>query len=96
MKDQWDRISKENAFFGVLSQQGFENPDTVDVRKFWRTGREHVESFMKLLGFADAKTLSMLEIGCGLGRMTHHFSTFFGKVHAVDVSQEMLKKAQSY
>ena len=96
MKDEWDRISTENAFFGVLSREGYENPDAVDVNQFWKTGSEHVESFMKLLSFANSKSLHMLEIGCGLGRMTHHFSSLFGKVYAVDVSGEMLNRAKGY
>lgn len=96
MKEQWDRISTENAFFGVLSRSGYENVENIDVEKFWETGRENVESFMKLLNFENSKSLHMLEIGCGLGRMTHHFSNLLGKVRAVDVSQEMLNKAQAY
>lgn len=96
MKEQWDRISRENAFFGVLSLNGYERVEDVNVEQFWETGRESVESFMKLLSFDNSKSCQMLEIGCGLGRMTHHFSNFFGSVYAVDVSQEMLNKAQSY
>jgi ubiquinone/menaquinone biosynthesis C-methylase UbiE len=96
MKDQWDRISTENAFFGVLSRDGYENPDAVDAKQFWKTGREDVESFMKLLDFDNSKPLHMLEIGCGLGRMTQHFSSLFGKIYAVDVSEEMLSRAKGY
>lgn len=96
MREQWDRISTENAFFGVLSRGDYENVENIDVEQFWETGRENVESFMKLLSFENSKSLHMLEIGCGLGRMTHHFSSLFGKVHAVDVSQEMLNKAKVY
>ncbi len=38
----------------------------------------------------------MLEIGCGLGRMTHYFAECFGEVYALDVSSEMLSKAENY
>jgi ubiquinone/menaquinone biosynthesis C-methylase UbiE len=37
----------------------------------------------------------MVEIGCGLGRMTHRFAEHFGRVYSVDVSPEMLKRAGS-
>ena len=96
MKEQWDRIGAENAFFGVLSLSQYEHVEDVDVGQFWESGRESVESFMKLLHFEDSKSLQMLEIGCGLGRMTHHFSSYFGRVYAVDVSQQMIEKAKSY
>ena len=96
MKDQWDRISAENAFFGVLSRGGYENAEAVDIKQFWKTGREDVDTFMKITDFDDSKSLRMLEIGCGLGRMTHHFGSLFGKVYAVDVSEDMLNKARGY
>jgi len=96
MSKQWDLISTENAFFGVLSQEECENPDAVDIDRFFKTGSEQVESFMRLLDFEDMKRLHMLEIGCGLGRMTHQFSSLFGKVYAVDVSRVMLDRARNY
>ena len=36
----------------------------------------------------------MLEIGCGIGRMTRHLAGIFGEVHAVDVSGEMIEIAR--
>jgi len=39
---------------------------------------------------------TMLELGCGAGRVTRSFAQRFGKVVAVDVSAEMLSRAQSY
>lgn len=38
----------------------------------------------------------MLEIGCGLGRMTQRFAEHFGEVSALDVSSEMLSKAETF
>ncbi|HTA30996.1 MAG TPA: glycosyltransferase, partial [Candidatus Cybelea sp.] len=39
--------------------------------------------------------MTILEIGCGLGRMTKHLARHFGHVHAVDVSGEMIRQAQA-
>lgn len=38
----------------------------------------------------------MLEIGCGVGRMTAGFAPLFGQVHAIDVSGQMLRRARAY
>jgi len=38
---------------------------------------------------------SMLELGCGAGRMTKAFAERFGRVVAVDISAEMLARAQA-
>jgi len=38
--------------------------------------------------------MRVLEIGCGAGRVTRALAKFFGEVHAVDVSGEMVRLAQ--
>lgn len=96
MKQQWDSIADENAFYGVLSRDEYENPDEIDIDKFWETGQNDVNRILKIVGLENTKSLSMLEIGCGLGRMTHHFAECFGEVYALDVSSEMLSKAKNY
>ncbi len=96
MKRQWDQITNENAFYGVLSRNEFEDPDNIDIDKFWETGREAADSLLKLANVENTQELNMLEIGCGLGRMTHRFAERFDKVYALDVSPRMLDKAKSY
>src|SRR5262249_8419066 len=41
----------------------------------------------------DPKQMRVLEIGCGAGRLTRAFAKFFGEVHAVDISGEMVAAA---
>ncbi len=83
MKQQWDSIASENAFYGVLSRDEFENPNNVDINKFWETGRSDVDKILEIVGLENTKSLSMLEIGCGLGRMTHYFLETLAK-HQLD------------
>jgi len=96
MKEQWDQISNENAFYGVLSRNEFEDPNNINIDNFWETGREAADSLLKLANIEDTQELNMLEIGCGLGRMTHRFAERFGNVYALDVSPQMLDKAKSH
>lgn len=100
MKEQWDEMARENAFYSVLSLNDFEDPNTVDISKFWEIGRKDVDRLMKVLqrvsSLETTSELSMVEIGCGLGRMTHYFAELFSKVYALDVSPEMLSQAKSY
>ncbi len=42
----------------------------------------------------NPKQLRLLEIGCGVGRMTRHFADVYGEVHGVDVSGEMIRQAR--
>ncbi|MDQ3257707.1 MAG: hypothetical protein M3R15_28110 [Acidobacteriota bacterium] len=82
MKEQWDQITNENAFYGTLSRNEFEDPNNIDIDKFWETGREGADSLLKLANVENTQKLKMLEIGCGLGRMTHRFAERFSKIYA--------------
>ena len=95
MRDQWDAMARRNAFYGVVSWPEFQALDQVDREKFWETGRKEADLFLSRLNLADTASWSMVEIGCGLGRMTQRFAERFGRVHAVDVSPEMLGRARS-
>jgi len=93
MREQWDAIATRNAFYGVVSWPEFQALDRIDREKFWATGRREVDEFLSRLNLGDTKSWSMVEIGCGLGRMTHRFAERFSRVYSVDVSPEMLKRA---
>ncbi len=53
MKEQWEKIAAENAFYGVLSRDEFEDPDCIDLDKFWETGRKDVEAFLKIVNLVN-------------------------------------------
>ncbi len=95
MREQWDAIATRNAFYGVVSWPEFQALDRVDREKFWATGRREVDEFLSRLNLGETRSWSMVEIGCGLGRMTHRFVERFGRVYAVDVSSEMLARARA-
>jgi SAM-dependent methyltransferase len=94
MKQDWDRRARENA-------KWFINTATVEQTEseFDASGRREMEILVLpelslLTDGRDPKTLSLLEIGCGIGRMTKHFAALFGEVHSTDVSGEMIRQAR--
>src|SRR5262249_14676664 len=47
-----------------------------------------------ICGAIAPEQMRVLEIGCGIGRITRALAKFFGEVHAVDVSPEMIRLAR--
>lgn len=96
MRIDWDRRSRENALHYVNTQQR-----TWDESEFFATGDQNVRDQIisdmdSICAGRDSRSMRMLEIGCGVGRMTRALSCVFGEVHGVDVSQRMVEKARRY
>ncbi len=68
------------------------SPPDPDV--FFRRGAEEADALLAFCGLDPSHDKTMLEIGCGVGRMTRRFSERYGRVVAVDVSPAMLSRAR--
>jgi SAM-dependent methyltransferase len=94
MRRDWDDRARENAKYYVAT--GREDWTEED---FYRSGEiaveQHVHNDLRNIcqGRAPAE-MSVLEIGCGAGRLTRALAKFFGEVYAVDISGEMVKRAR--
>ena len=94
MKRDWDDRARQNAKWFINTIKFAQSDE-----EFYGSGKPEVErlilSDMALLTQGrDPKTLRILEIGCGLGRMTCHLTGLFGEVHSTDVSGEMVRQAR--
>ncbi len=92
MRQEWDARARKNAFYYIASWR-----KDWDVSSFLKSGEDDYHRFVAPVfsrcGFSP-KGKRMLELGCGAGRMTHSFATHFGHVTALDVSTQMLDRAQ--
>ena len=94
MKRDWDERARADAMHFVASGRL-----DWDERSFSEDGRRSVDALIsadleRICAGKDPAEMSMLEIGCGLGRMTEHLASVFGEVHGVDVSGEMIAGAR--
>ena len=94
MRADWDQRARENARHFVDTA----NEDWTD-EEFFASGEKTVaEEILTDLGnICQGKAppeMRVLEIGCGAGRVTRALARFFGEVHAVDVSGEMVRLAK--
>jgi SAM-dependent methyltransferase len=92
MRRDWDARASKDAFYYIASWR-----KDWDAPSFFASGDEDyqrlVAPVLDRFGFAPAGK-SMLELGCGAGRMTRAFAAHFHHVVAVDVSAQMLDQAR--
>lgn len=94
MQADWNSRARSNAFHYICSER-----KDWDVESFFQSGEADYKRFvvpvLTELGF-DPKGKSMLEVGCGVGRVTRTFARHFAQVFALDISEEMLQRAREY
>lgn len=96
MRRDWDRRARQNALHYVNTGRKH-----WEEAAFFETGEENVRDQILrdmdcICGGRDPKSMRVLEIGCGVGRMTRAMAATFGEVHGVDVSREMVRRARNY
>ena len=71
MRSFWDAKARENATYYVSSYRPYDDQDPAE---FWEWGEKLAERFLAESGIPFDGTETMLEIGCGVGRMTRYFA----------------------
>lgn len=91
MKKDWDERAKQNAKHYIMT----EKPEW-SLDDFFASGEAHIQQFVDpfLKRYGITKPGHVLELGCGIGRLTKSLSKRFEHVDAVDVSLEMIKEAK--
>lgn len=94
MREFWNERAKEDAFFFVDNRLDYRNPD---IDRFWKGGEKDLRQLLDMMGVDIQQGDSVVDVGCGLGRLTRAAKTFgAGTVHAIDISSEMLAQAREY
>jgi len=90
MRRFWNERAHEDAFYFVDTRQRYRRPDLV---RFW-DGDELVRFILSELGLELNPNDRVLEIGCGIGRITRGLAARAREVVALDISDEMLRQAR--
>lgn len=93
MAQFWDEKAHDNAAHYISTGVSYDQPD-MDV--FFTSGEEDVSSMLTAIDYIPSRDATMLEIGCGIGRMTRAFAKHLGTVYGIDISPEMIAQGQSY
>lgn len=92
MREDWNRRAREDAKYYVAFGRRRQ-----DDEEFFATGRELARALareLERLPPGNARARRALEIGCGLGRLMLPLAQYFGEIHGVDVSEEMVRLAR--
>lgn len=93
MERFWDARAREDPFFFVDNVLCYGNPDEA---RFWARGREVVDTVLEALGVEIDGSDRVVEIGCGVGRLTRELARRAAHVDALDVSSRMLELARAH
>jgi SAM-dependent methyltransferase len=88
----WDAKAREDPFWFV-SSFGKYGPGR-DLASFWASGAQIWSELKEAIGYTPSTSHRVVEIGCGVGRLTRAIAREVGHVDALDVSEEMLKIAR--
>src|SRR5689334_21528538 len=91
MQRFWDERARENAFFFVDDRLDYRD---TDVERFWRDGQADLSELLRVVGAEIAPSDVVLDIGCGVGRLTRAAAAQARHVIGLDVSAEMLARAR--
>jgi SAM-dependent methyltransferase len=93
MRAFWDRRAKEDAFFFVDNRLAYRDPDP---ERFWADGERDLDALLGAFGAHVKPTDTVLEVGCGIGRLTRVLAARAASVKAIDVSPRMLEAARKH
>ncbi len=85
----WDAAARENAAWYVATAYTEQSP------AFFAQGARETDDLLRFCAIEVTPDDVLLEIGCGVGRMTGRLAELSRRVIAVDVSTEMLAHARA-
>jgi ubiquinone/menaquinone biosynthesis C-methylase UbiE len=93
MRREWDLRAQENARHYVDTSRTDWTDDTFFASGQQAINEDILTDMVNICQGKDPKSMRIIEIGCGAGRLTQALSKVFGEVYAVDVSGEMVAQA---
>ena len=93
MRDFWDQRAEENALFFVDNKLDYRDPS---AEEFWKRGEKEFDDLVGAVGARLEPGDDVVEIGCGVGRLTRVIAARAATVRALDVSPRMIERAREH
>ena len=88
----WNRAAEDNPYWYVSSHGSYDADRNLE--EFWASGRTIWADIKRAVGYTPSPTDTVVEIGCGVGRLTRAMAPEVGRVIALDISESMLAIAR--
>lgn len=89
-REFWDEKAKENPYWYVSSYGSYDNRN---LDEFWKSGENIWSDLKRALNYRPRPSDVVVEIGCGVGRLSRVIAPEVSHLHAFDISAEMLAEA---
>jgi SAM-dependent methyltransferase len=89
----WNDRAHEDPFFFVDNRLDYGSPD---LERFWAGGEQDLATILEAIGTRIEPGDEVVEIGCGVGRLTRPLAARGRSVRAVDVSERMIELAREH
>ncbi len=90
MKTEWNRRAEHHAQYWIATE------DFHHDQKFSQSGRLSAETLFATIAPYHDPSWTVLDIGCGIGRMLKPLAPHFRYLVGVDVSGEMIRKSKEW
>jgi ubiquinone/menaquinone biosynthesis C-methylase UbiE len=87
----WDQKAKANPYWYISSYGPYEGRD---LEEFWRSGLNIWKEIKTTIHYSPSSSDGVVEIGCGIGRLTRAIAPEVKEVFSFDISKEMLELAR--
>jgi SAM-dependent methyltransferase len=96
---EWEEWGRREPYFGVITDPKYRRSGMTEEarREFFESGRVHAEYVMAMIHRhidAHFRPRSIVDFGCGVGRLLVSFASFADDVVGLDVSPSMLAEAR--
>jgi SAM-dependent methyltransferase len=88
----WDKAAEANPYWYVSSYGPYKADRDLDA--FFASGHTIWRDIKQIAGYAPASDHSVVEIGCGVGRLTRAIAPEVGRCVCLDISERMLTLAR--
>ena len=87
----WNEKASQNAYWYISSFGPYENRD---LEQFWNSGAMIWRDIQNATGFRPSSNQHVVEIGCGVGRISRAIAADVSQIDAFDISKEMVERAR--